>query len=390
LVRDITEKRVAERALRRSEERYRKLFDLAPIGIAVLDTEGRILNLNQEATEIIRWPAEALVGRKLDEFQTANVDIINRIRASIQMLLETGGAEPFEIEALDPQAGGGSLSLELFLSLLGEPGEPRYIHIMIRDTTARRRAEREKRELEAQLRQRQKLESIGTLAAGVAHEINNPVTGIINFAQVIARRVDPESGLGELAQNIISESWRVSDIVKSLLAFSRQERVTVGSTALGRIVEDTLMLVSAMLKEDRISIEIDLPGDLPRVNCRGQQIQQVLMNVITNARDALAERFPDPDRGGGDRLITVSGKSYSRNGQSWARLTVTDRGAGIAPEIADRVFDPFFTTKPAPRGTGLGLAVSYGIMREHGGDLTFESKPGQGTRFHLDLPATDE
>jgi PAS domain S-box-containing protein len=386
---DITERTVAEQARSVSEERYRNLFDHAPIGIAVLDTEGRVLDVNREATEIIHVPADALVGQMLADYETANVHIVDRLLASIRTLLDRGWVAPFEVEARDPSVEGGPLWLELFPSLLGEPGDSRYVHVMVRDITARRQAEREKRDLEAQLRHRQKLESIGTLAAGVAHEINNPVTGIINFAQVISRRADPESGLGEFAQSIIAESWRVSDIVKSLLAFSRQERVLVGSMELREIVDDTLMLVGAMLREDQIAIDVDVPADLPRVNCRGQQIQQVLMNVITNARDAVRERFPNPDeRAAPDRSITITGSAFTRDGTAWTRLTVTDPGTGINPDISDRIFDPFFTTKPPPHGTGLGLAVSYGIVQEHGGALTFESKPGEGTRFCLDLPVS--
>jgi signal transduction histidine kinase len=251
------------------------------------------------------------------------------------------------------------------------------------EITARLKAEEERLELEARLRQQQKLESIGTLAAGVAHEINNPLNGILNFAQLILMKKPDNSDIERYAGSILRESERVSEIVKNLLAFSRQDRQTHSPARMQDITAATLSLVRALFARDQIAVEADVPADLPSFKCRSQQIQQVLLNLLTNARDATNERFPASDA---QKRIRIETRLVTREGRNWLRTIVEDHGSGIPAELRGRIFDPFFTTKPKDVGTGLGLSVSYGIVRDHHGELTFESSPGHGTRFFLDLP----
>jgi signal transduction histidine kinase len=137
------------------------------------------------------------------------------------------------------------------------------------------------------------------------------------------------------------------------------------------------------MRHDNIRIDVEKPEELPKVRCRSQQIQQVLMNLITNARDALNERYPKYDE---DKVLRIALSSIERDGQVWVRTTVEDHGTGIAPEVRDRMFDPFYTTKGRDKGTGLGLAISHGIVMDHEGVLLVESEPGSYTRFHIDLP----
>jgi PAS domain S-box-containing protein len=269
-------------------------------------------------------------------------------------------------------------------SLRDKQGVPVAIHGAVYDVTERKDAEEERQRLEAQLRQQQKLESIGTLAAGVAHEINNPLNGILNYGQLLVNRLGEDDPHRRWAENIVRESERVSGIVRNLLSFSRQDQQHHSPARMADIVGTTLTLVRALFRKDQIVIECDVAEDLPRVRCRSQQIQQVLLNLLTNARDALNERFPSHDE---RKRIRITGGTIAREGREWLRLTVEDQGAGIAPEVGERVYDPFFTTKPREVGTGLGLAVSYGIVKAHGGTLTFESEADRGTRFHLDLAA---
>jgi len=251
------------------------------------------------------------------------------------------------------------------------------------DVTEARQSEAQRRELETQLRQQQKLESIGTLAGGVAHEINNPINGIMNYAQLIKDDLEDDGPIVELADEIIVETKRVATIVRNLLAFARPEKQAHSPAEMCDIVEATLSLVHTVIRHDQITFEADVPGDLPKVKCRSQQIQQVLMNLLTNARDALNERYPEHDS---NKIIRLSARVIEKEGKPWIRTTVEDRGVGIDPEIQDRIFDPFFTTKGRDRGTGLGLSISHGIAREHHGELRVESKPGEYTRFHLELP----
>jgi PAS domain S-box-containing protein len=280
-----------------------------------------------------------------------------------------------------------------------------------RDISERKRLEEERRALEAQLRQQQRLEAIGTLASGIAHEINNPITGIMNYAQLIGDTASEGSQAAAYAMEIVRETERVATIVRNLLQFARQEKQAHSPARIPDIIEQTLSLVHAVLRRDQITLSVEVPEDLPSVKCRSQQLQQVLMNLLTNARDALNERYPGyhedktiritvreladrPEEAGGRRQEAEPGtlnlQSQIADLKSpegrWLRITVEDHGNGIPPEIRDRIFDPFFTTKPKERGTGLGLSISHGIVKEHRGVLHFETVLGEGTAFHLDLP----
>ena len=250
--------------------------------------------------------------------------------------------------------------------------------------TERVQAEEEKRQMEAHLRQQQKLESIGTLASGIAHEINNPITGVMNYAQLIGQRLEPEQEqLREYAGEIRHETERVAEIVRNLLAFAREEKKTHNPARMADILNDTLSLIRTIIKRDQITLEVNLPDDLPTIKCRSQQIQQVLMNLLTNARDALNQRYPKYDA---DKIVTVTVYPFEEDGRKWLRTTVEDHGVGIPAEIRERIFDPFYTSKDRALSTGLGLSISLGIIQDHHGKLTFESEEGKGTRFFLDLP----
>jgi signal transduction histidine kinase len=253
----------------------------------------------------------------------------------------------------------------------------------IEDITERKRLEHERWAMEAQLRQQQKLESIGTLAGGVAHEINNPINGIMNYAQLIQDRLEPGSPLIEYTGEILQETHRVADIVRNLLTFAGNEKESHSPARIQDIVEGTLSLMRTVIRHDQITLRVDIPADLPNLKCRSQQLQQVLMNLMTNARDALNERYPGHDP---DKLLCVEARLIENQAQRWIRLTVEDHGTGITPEVRERMFDPFFTTKPRDKGTGLGLAISHSIIQEHQGAVVVESKPGRFTRMHVDLP----
>ena len=240
-----------------------------------------------------------------------------------------------------------------------------------------------RRKEEEQAQNQQKLQSVGTLAAGVAHEINNPINGIINYAQLVADSSSPDSLPHEYSLEIINESNRVSEIVSNLLSFSRQERPTRSPAVLEDVIHRSVGLVQALLKRDQIRLEIVVPEDLPQVMCRSQQIQQVLINLLTNARDSLNERYEGGDE---NKIIRISAEIHERNGRKQIRTTVEDRGLGIPAEIQNRILDPFFTTKNRAHGTGLGLAISHGIVEEHEGSLTFETEAESATRFHFELP----
>ena len=262
--------------------------------------------------------------------------------------------------------------------------------------------------LQARLLQAQRLESIGTLASGVAHEVNNPIMGIMNYAQLIRDAATAGSPTAEFADGIIHETQRVATIVRSLLQLARQDEDTHRTPArLSDILADTLSLIRAVLRHDQTLLQVDVPADLPPIRCRSQQIRQVILNLLTNARAALNEKYPG---GGPDKRISIRASEVSlgvggpslgadpaaaglthdaERPRCGVRLTIEDRGTGIPESLRGRVFEPFYSTKGRAGGTGLGLAISYGIVTDHGGQLSVESEVGQWTRFHLDLPTDD-
>ncbi len=336
--------------------------------------------------------------------------VIMRLRSYLQDV-----AQGELLDEVDLSGGGGQdiLAIEEALNI-----------VVGRLRSKLHETEEQRLKLKSELFQSQKLESIGTLASGVAHEINNPIMGIMNYAQLIQDGMNTESPLCKYANEIIVETERVATIVKHLLRFARQDKQFHNSARIIDIVNGTLSLVSAVMRHDQITLSADVPEDLPEIRCRNQQIQQVLMNLLTNARDALNEKYEGHDE---DKIMHISAQLISDIGHRMAdggtadvgdgiadigtmqerkqkqvnlaapspisniryryvRITVEDHGVGIPPEVREHMFDPFFTTKPRDKDAGLGLSISHGIVKDHGGELSVESKPGQWTRFYVDLP----
>jgi len=386
LKREIVERRRTETELRASEARYSLLANHVADVIWTLDLDGRFTYVSPSVQALLGFSPEEILAQPIEALLTeAAREVVDtgleRLRTTIDAGRPVELEERFELEQRCKD--GSTVWTETILSgLSGPDGQFLGILGVSRDITARRRAEQERRDIETQLRQSQKLESIGTMASGVAHEINNPLTGIINYADLIESRIE-DGKLKEYARGIIQEGKRVAEIVRSLLSFARQETGQFRNVGVESLVQSSARLFSSALRRDQIRLVLDVPADLPPVRCRSQQIEQVLINLIANACDALNLRYRGHDE---KKVIRISSRAIERNEASWVRTTVEDAGVGIPPETIQRIFDPFFTTKPRNEGTGLGLSVSYGIIKEHGGDLTVESEPGEGTRFHIDLP----
>jgi hypothetical protein len=238
--------------------------------------------------------------------------------------------------------------------------------LIVEDVTARVR-------LEEQLQHSEKMASIGLLAAGVAHEVNTPLTGISSYTQMLREQLDPADLRYPLLQKIEKQTFRAAKIINNLLNFARSGGAELESLDVNRVILDVLSLVEHQLEKARIKVRRELADELPRVRGNENRIQQVFFNLILNARDAMP-------KGG---WLTVA----TRADDDTVVAEVRDTGEGIKREDIKRIYDPFFTTKGIGRGTGLGLSVSYGILQEHGGAIFVDSVPGKGTTFQVALPA---
>lgn len=271
----------------------------------------------------------------------------------------------------------GMLLETYYYPVFNEEKQLAAITIILKDVT-------HKTKMEAQLVHSAKLAALGEMAAGVAHELNSPMTVIIGTAQMLAREHESESVEGESLQDMINCGLRCKRIIQNLLTFSRQDQAPLAATDLNEQTRRVLGLIRYQINRNQIQIIDRLDPALPQVTANGPQIQQVLTNLLINGRDALNESSRHK------KLITVSSSVRQEDGKSWAVVSVHDNGIGIDPENLKKIFTPFFTSKDATKGTGLGLSVSLGIAESHAGMIEVESILGKGSTFSLLLPIAPE
>ncbi len=274
------------------------------------------------------------------------------------------------------QTASGRLIETFYYPVFNHDNQISAVTIILKDIT-------EKTKMEAQLVHSAKLAALGEMAAGVAHELNSPITVVIGTAQMLARETVAGQD-GESLQDIINCGLRCKRIIQNLLTFSRQDQAPMTTTDLNKEARRVLGLIKYQINRSQIQIVDRLDEELPAVIANAPQIQQVLTNLILNARDALKES----DRA--EKVITLSSRAIQKEGQKWAIIGVHDNGIGIAEEHLPRIFTPFFTSKDATKGTGLGLSVSLGIAESHRGTIKVASQAGQGSTFSLVLPVEQE
>ncbi len=358
---------------------------LCSVGDAVLatDSSGRILFMNPVAEELTGWPAKDAVGRLCEDVLIVVDEVTGERKPSpCQQVLTTKERIFLDTASSLVSRSGQRIAIADSAAPILDGEEITGVVVVFQDIRARRQLENQMSELEAILHQNQRLEAIGTLASGTAHEINNPLMGMMGYAELL-RKEPPAKKAKEYIDGILHEGRRIAQIVKSLLSYARTDGIQSQATDIGRIVEDALALVRTVFRHDQIEIDVDIPEDLPRVSCQPGRIQQIIVNLLVNARDALNARYPSHDPA---RRIRVRAEALEDSETAWLRLTIADSGEGIHPENLERLFDPFFSTKSRSTNSGLGLFVSRGIAQEHGGRLTVQSDHGMETRFHIDLP----
>ncbi|HEY9285332.1 MAG TPA: ATP-binding protein [Pyrinomonadaceae bacterium] len=370
-----------QRRLVASEKRYRALFEHASDGIGVIRADDhRLVDVNNKFCEIIGCQSKGLVGKKIQDL-LLNDGHGPRADRLTELLR---GAAVHEAEVELQQPGGGAVAAAVSTNEIWADGE-RFVILIIHDLSERRRLEAEKEEMSRQLFQSSKLASIGELSAGVAHEINNPLNGIINFAQLLkddgVARTDEQH---RMIDGIIDEGERIARIVRDLLTFARHDPRERTPVHLADTIDASLSLFGHQFVKDGVAVEIDVEDGLPPVMADGSRLRQVVINMISNAHHALRAKA------GGEKALRVTARAVERAGGRRVRVEFFDNGAGIRREDIDKVFDPFFTTRRATGGTGLGLSLSFGIVREYGGTIAVESVEGSHTRFVVELPAAEE
>jgi PAS domain S-box-containing protein len=360
--------------------RYRDLYENATDIIYSHDLDWRLTAVNATAERVLGWPQKESIGRNLrdlihpDSLPVADRALEDKLRHPDRP------SPPYEIQILN--ARGGLQWLEVSSRMLMGPSGPTGVTGIARDITERKR-------LEAQLRQAQKMEALGQLAGGVAHDFNNLLTGILGYTRLLVQRLEGDVQSHESLAQIERAAERASTLTRQLLAFSRRQQLTATYLDVNRVVVDFIKLLARTVGE-HIELRTDLSPDLPSIHADPAQIEQVLLNLAVNARDAMPE--------GGQLAIgtqTVELDAAFAASHPWARagrfvvLSVADSGMGMSARTRDRIFEPFFSTKPTEKGTGLGLAIVYGIVKQHEGLIRVESTPGQGTKLDLYFPAAE-
>lgn len=385
---DVTEEHKFMQFIQRKDEEQSLLLNELEIGIVVHAKDTRIVFANSQAEKLFKLGKVQMEGRSVSDdywnFVDSNGKELPVDEYPVSKVLRT------KSKIINYKMGitvGTSPDIKWFningFPILSEDGEIDRIVISFLDETEKIIREKKRIALESQLRNQQKLESIGTLASGVAHEINNPINGIMNYGQIILDSEPGDQMIKEYAKEIVHETNRIAEIVRNLLNFSRKSGQEHSYARIEDIISQTLSLINTVMKKDQIVMSIDIDENLSPIKCRSQQIQQVIMNLLTNAHDALNERYSAYDE---NKIIKLNCCQTHRENRNWIKISVEDHGIGIPEGIRDNVFDPFFTTKGRDKGTGLGLSISYGIVKDHHGTMSFESVLNEYTRFDIELP----
>ena len=361
-IRYATERGRAIEALERREEHYRSLIENSMDLITILNLDGTIRYVSPSHERILGYPLEELIGKNVLAF------IHPQDKARVQRALEKGNnGQPVECRVR--HADGSWRVLESFSRDLSHVAGVNGMVVNARDITERKR-------LEEQLHHSQRLEAVGRLAGGVAHDFNNLLMVITGYSHMLLDAMHPSDPARQDLEQVVKASERATDLTRQLLAFSRRQGVRAALVNVNTLVGEMERMLRRVLGGE-IELTIRLAPDLKSVRADPGQIEQVILNVVVNARDAMP---------GGGQLSIETKNSGAGKGGDCITIVITDTGVGMDPQVLSRVFEPFFTTKE--HGTGLGLATSYGIIKENGGDLRVESAPGQGTTFYIDLPAT--
>jgi len=379
VTRDISERKQSEEALRESEEKYRTVLEANPDPVVVYDMEGNVSYFNPAFTRVFGWTLPERLGNKMDIFVPAEA-----WRETKMMIEKVLAGERFSnIETLRYNKKGNTIPVSVSGAIYKDKnGNPIGSIINLRDISHQKK-------LEAQLKQAQKMEAIGTLAGGIAHDFNNILSSVIGYTELALDNEKRGSFQYKNLQEVLSAGNRAKDLVKQILTFSRQVDQQQKPIQVKPIVKEALRMLRASIPSN-VEIEQNVKSDA-LVMGDPTQIHQILMNLCTNAAHAMGDNaglltvtLLDAELDSG----VISNHPNLKPG-AYIKITVSDTGYGISPDVMEKIFDPFFTTKEKGKGTGLGLSVVHGIVRSHGGDIYVYSEPGKGSTFEVCLPVIE-
>jgi len=377
---DISDRIVAEQALRQSEKKFKRLFreyqtllDGIPDPIALIAPDRTVLRTNLSTARTLGLAVQEIPGMTCCSLWTGcscqgeGCPVMESFRTGVsqKVVLKAAGGRTWEVRTFPVMDKAGK-TVQII----------RYANDITRQIQLR----------EETLRTGQ-LASLGELAAGVAHEINNPINGIINYAQLLADSLEIQQEDMEILRGIIDEGERIANIVRNLLAFARARKEHKGQVALWDTLACSLALTESQLRKDGIRLQLDVPHYLPEVLAHTQEIQQVILNLFSNSRYALNKKYPLSHP---DKVLRIKAGSCMYQGRPAVQLAFHDQGTGIPQSALHKVLDPFYTTKPTGEGTGLGLSISHGIIKDHQGEIVIDSKEDHYTTVTIILPVATE
>jgi two-component system cell cycle sensor histidine kinase/response regulator CckA len=378
--RDVSDRRQAIEALRQSESSFRSLVEGAPYGIYRAATDGQFLRVNPALERMLKYTDSGeLIQKNLRADVFRNSSDFDRL---VELLGSEGEFKDVEVEW--KRKDNKSITVRCSGRHLNESLQAASVFEVFAEDVTERRA------LEKQLSMAAKMEAVGRLSGGIAHDFNNLLGVIIGYSQVLRRKLDPNSPLKEHAEEVEKAANRAVSLTRQLLAFSRQQILTLAVVDLNTLVSDMQKMLPRLIGED-VVVDIDLDPNLGRIKADQGQIEQVVMNLAVNARDAMPDGGRLQIETGNRELddLYCSEHPGAKPGR-YIMLAVTDSGAGMTPQTLAHIFEPFFTTKEVGKGTGLGLATVYGIVKQSGGYIWVDSALGIGSCFQIYLPRVEE
>jgi len=388
-VTDISERKQLEETVKENEVKLKTIFENANDEILYMDLDGTIIEVNKKVEDIFGYTPKEVIGKKYYEVEPFCGENLQEIDRLVKKVLSGGPT------ALRQFAGkhkdGTEVFVETSTNLVKENGETKNILTIIRDITDRKHAEDEKARLEARLQQTRRMEAMDTFAGGIAHEFNNLLGIILGNAELALDATATADPVQRNLKEMRTATLRARNVVKQILAYSRKIEMELKPVRIGSVIKENIRMIR-FLSPTGIEIRHNILCQDGTVHADSTQIEQILLNLCSNAFDAME------DEGGSLDIIVEdfnldegsAADYHDLKSGDYVRLTVSDTGRGMEGNVMDRVFDPYFSTKEEDRYSGMGLAITYGIVKKHGGDIAVESEPGKGTAIHILLPVLED